>query len=148
MIVTAKDPIAAEAMLGFLSTHGVNLPWSTDLRFLARVNDEGKLLGVVAYNGFIGHVCSIHCAGDGNWISREFLKAAFSYPFKAAGMMALICTVASSNLHSLRLVTHLGFKEFAAIPLAWDGVSDLVILKMMREDCRWIKDEEHEQQTA
>lgn len=148
MIVTAKNITETQKLLGFLHAHGVILPWSTDLRFLARVNEAGTVLGVVAYNGFSGAVCCMHCAGDGNWITREFLKAAFDYPFNKCGIVAIFGMVSASNLLALRLDEHLGFEEVHTVSRGYDGNEDLVILKMTKENCRWIREKADEQQAS
>lgn len=148
MIVSATNENETHAMLEFLRIRGVVLPWSTDLRMLGRVSSEGKLCGVVAYNGFSGAVCCMHCAGDGNWISREFLRIAFDYPFNVCKVVAIFGTVSSSNLQALRLDAHLGFTEVHEVPKGWDGESDLILMRMMRTECRWIKEKADEHKTS
>ena len=148
MLITAKDVTETQKLLGFLNRRGVELPWSTDLRFIARVNKDGTVLGVVAYNGFVGCVCAMHCAGDGNWVSREFIKAAFDYPFNKCGMVSIIATMSSTNLRAQKLDKHFGFEDFAVVPRGWDGTEDLLVLKMDKDKCRWLGEKVNEQQAT
>ena len=137
-------------MLEFLRVRGVVLPWSLDLRMIGRVDSKGKLCGVVAYNGFVGATCCIHCAGDdSNWASPEFLYASFDYPFNKCKLVAVFGTLASNNLQALRLDQHLGFRQVHIVPQGWDSENDLIILEMRRENCRWLKeDSDGEQQIS
>lgn len=86
MIVTTKTDAAKWAMFLFLQEHGVPLHRSEDFQALGRVGVDGKLIGVVGYNGFCGQTCQIHTADEGHWVSRELIKVTFDYPFRQLGM--------------------------------------------------------------
>lgn len=140
MIVASDTDVKKWAMFLFLEKHGVGLKRSEDFQAIGRLSPHKKdLIGVVGYNGFCGKICAMHIAGEGNWISREFIKAAFDYPFNQLGMKAIIAPVAADNAKALRLDQHFGFKEIHRVPDAWaDGV-DLVFLQLNREDCRYLQ---------
>lgn len=116
----------------------IGIPWSTDFIALGRVA-EGKLVGVVGYNNFTGTSCHMHMAGDGGrWISREFLKEAFRYPFGTLDLTMVFGIVPSGNIRALGIDRKLGFRELIFIPGAHpDG--GIHILQMTRDECRWLR---------
>lgn len=125
----------------FLEHRGVRLYKSEDLRYICRVEGgvaEGRLVAVVAFNGFSGRTCFIHCAGDGNWITREFLREAFEYAFKTCDCIQIFGTVAGDNLRALKLNKHLGFEVLHRLRHGWDEETDLVFMGMHKTQCRWL----------
>lgn len=124
-------------MFDFLRAHGVNLHRSEDFQALGRMEGD-RLLGVVGYNGFCGLTCQIHTAGVGHWVSREFIRATFDYPFRQLGMEHLFAPVAATNHKALRFDAHMGFAEFGRIKDGYELGTDLIVLTMARADCRWI----------
>jgi len=115
------------------------MPIPEDARFIGSSFDN-EVKAVVVYCGFFGKSCAIHVTGVGShWITKDFLKAVFDYPFKQWKLRVIIGTVAGSNRKSLKLSRHLGFREVAVIPDAHDD-GDLVIFEMRPTDCRFIGD--------
>ena len=137
MIVTSQTEHLRWTMFDFLLEHGVRLHRSEDFQALGRM-ERGRLLGVVGYNGFCGLTCQIHTAGDGHWVSREFIAKTFDYPFRQAGMEHLFAPVAATNTRALRFDKHMGFREFGRIPDGYERGTDLIVLTMARKDCKWI----------
>jgi hypothetical protein len=123
----------------FLHARGVTVAADPEsLRMIGRLGNSGELLGVVAYNAWNGRTCSMHCAGDGNWINRELLRAAFEYPFVTCDMALVLAPVPADNRRALRLDQHLGFKPIYRVARGWSWDVDLVFLGMHRHECRWL----------
>lgn len=103
-------------------------------------NDRGELIAAVAFDSFSsGARCSMHCAGEGeNWCSRKLLKFCFEYVFNVAKCKVVINTVDATNIRSIDFTKHVGFKELARIKDG-AGESDLVILTLHKDECRWIR---------
>ena len=139
MIVTSKTNAERWALFLFLKEHGVLQTRTDDFHAIGRVASNGKLVGVVGYNGFIGNTCCVHVAGIGNWVNRELLWAAFDYPFMQAKMEHLIGTVAESNTKAIHLNRHLGFEVLHRLRDGWKIGVDLIIMRMARYQCRWLK---------
>jgi len=97
----------------------------------------GRILGVVGYDGFNGASAQMHSAGDGNWITRELLWAAFDYPFNACGLNMVIGSIPSGNTQALKFNANLGFKTQLVLEGAHPDGS-LVLMTMKREDCRFL----------
>ena len=99
---------------------------------------SNELRAVVVYCNFQGKSCQMHIASSGShWMTKDFLKAAFDYPFNKLKLKVIIGAVPGNNEKALKLDRHLGFVDKAYIEDAHaDG--DLVILAMRRENCRWL----------
>lgn len=110
------------------------------LRCIGNVNRDGKILGVVGFDGWNGASCQMHVAGEGNWINRDLIRATFDYAFNVAGLKVVLGLVPSGNDKALRFDKHIGFTEIARIKGGHpDGA--LVILELRRENCRYLRNE-------
>lgn len=146
MIVVANDPetraIAAEALR---REAGVKL--SPDFQAIIWANKDTHMLEwVVGYDSFLGKTCQMHMV---NFFTRraprEMLRVSFDYPFNQLNLMAVLGVVNSTNEKAMRFDLHLGFKEEARLVGMHDDGGDIVLLRMNREDCRWIKERKHEE---
>ena len=138
MIVTSKTEHLRWTMFDFLKDRKVLLSRSEDFQAIGRLGVEGRLIGVVGYFGFAGLTCQICDAGEGNWVSRELIRATFDYPFRQLGMEHLFATVRATNARALRLDRRIGFADFARVKDGWARGEDMIILTMARDDCRWL----------
>jgi hypothetical protein len=109
-----------------------------NLRCLANITDDGKILGVVGFDGWNGASCQLHIAGEGNWVTRQFIRCVFDYAFNTAKLKVLFGIVPSGTVQALKFDKHIGFKEIANIQDAHPDGS-LYILSMKREDCRYLE---------
>jgi hypothetical protein len=93
----------------------------------------------VGYNAFIGRTCCMHTVVQRpDLLNRRMVLAAFVYPFNVCNCEAVLALVDSTNAAALSFDTRLGFKEIARIPNG-GGDADLVVLQMLRGDCRWLR---------
>ena len=112
------------------------------IQCIGRLNAAGNVIGVVGYDGFNGASVQMHVAGDGNWISRQLLWAAFDYPFNVMHCNVVLGLIPSGNKSALELNEHLGFRVDTVLPHAHpDGA--LVVMAMYRDGCRWLKAHQH-----
>ena len=112
------------------------IPTSDDAHYIGQVLD-GQIKAVVVYCGFFGKSCMIHVGAEGqHWMTKDYLKEVFNYPFNKLKLKVIIGTVAGSNKKALKLNRHLGFRDVATISDAHDD-GDLVILEMRPEYCKW-----------
>lgn len=100
---------------------------------------DGVIIGGVLYDDYRVSSISMHCAGVGRWLTREFLRAVFDYPFNYLKVKKVIGLVDSMNDKAMRLDKHLGFVQEGLIKEA-SRFGDLVILTMTREQCRFLGD--------
>jgi len=96
-----------------------------------------NLVAVCGFGDYNGASMRIHIAGEGNWLTRDYLRYCFDYAFNFVKVKKLIGLVESQNAKALRFDKHLGFAHEHTIK---DGVpgGDLVILSMTRDQCRYI----------
>lgn len=141
MIVTSKDEASRWALYEFLRTHEVVLPRSEDFHAIGQVflkDGVPKLVASVGYSHFCGQTCAMLVAGDGNWLTRELLWAAFDYPFNQCGVVQVFISVARNNYKSQRFCRHLGFQYLTSVKDGKAKGIDLDVFTMRREDCRWL----------
>lgn len=100
---------------------------------------DGELAAVVVFDNFSAADCNMHIASDGTgaWMSKSLLLAAFAYPFQQLGLRRVTGVVPSKNAQAIAFDEHLGFVREGYCPHAMpDG--DVVILGLLRENCRFI----------
>jgi RimJ/RimL family protein N-acetyltransferase len=103
---------------------------------------NGRLIAGVLYDHYNGASIAMHVAGEGNWLTRDFLRICFHYPFEQLKVRKVIGMVSSANKQAQRFDEHLGFTLEATIKdAAPDG--DLLLYSMTREQCRFFKGYEH-----
>ena len=101
--------------------------------------EHGELRAVVLYDNFSACDCNIHIASDGtgNWLRRAFLVTCFMHPFAQWGLRRVTGLVPAKNTDALRFDLHLGFEQEGYLRHALPD-DDLVLLGMLRENCRFI----------
>jgi len=115
------------------------LPWSSDLRCVGVMRDDGTVAAAVGFNAWQTASCWMHVAFDTpHSLTRALLRAAFQYPFLHAGKAAVYALIDQGNDECLRLVRRLGYREIVK-------TVDCVMFEMRHDECRWIKEQEHGQ---
>ena len=124
----------------------IGLKPTMDLRCIGRLDAAGRrIIGVIGYDGWNGASVQMHVAGEGNWVNRAILYAAFDYPFRVCNVDMVLGMVPSGNVAALRFNTHLGFKvEHEIVGAHPDG--SLIIMSMTRAECRWNRGQRHGQE--
>jgi len=106
-------------------------------QFIGRTRD-GKIIACVAYSNFNANACDVHIAStESHWLSKEYLKVIFDYPFQQLNLRCIIAHIHSENEKSIGLCRHLGFSVAAEIPNA-HYLGDLVLMAMQREQCKFL----------
>lgn len=105
---------------------------------ISRITADGKLMGGVIFGDYTGRSIRMHMAGQPGWASLELIWLVFDYPFNQLNVEMVLGTVPSTDEKVLEYDHRLGFREIARIPGAVLG-GDMVILSMLRDECRWLK---------
>lgn len=71
-------------------------------------------------------------------LRSHFLRELFNYVFNTCGLRMALAVVPESVTGSVRIARKLGFKELYRIPDGWKVGEDMLLLQMLREDCRWV----------
>lgn len=100
----------------------------------------GRLVAGVLYEGFNGRNIWMHVAAEpgARWMTRDYLRACFAYPFKVCGVQRITGHVEESNAAARRFDEHLGFREEARLSGAAPDGGDVILYVMRREDCRFL----------
>lgn len=103
------------------------------------VHRDGVLVGGVVFTGYLRSAIVVHMAGiEDGWATRDFLWMVFHYAFVQQGVRKLLGFVSSSNLRALSIDRRLGFREVARVTDVLPDGSDLIILAMTKNQCRWL----------
>jgi len=103
-------------------------------KLLWRASD-GRVVGAFAWTGYTGDTVQMHYVGaHRHWMTREFLRRAFTYPFDQLGVKVILGFLPPERTHAVGVAIKLGFKKLCVVP----GV-DLHMIAMTRADCRWIE---------
>lgn len=104
-------------------------------------NVEGtQIKGVVGFDNWNGASMQIHVAGEGNWVTRDFLRTVFQYVFRECKAKVLIGLVDVGNLPLIKFNKHLGFKVEHVIADAHPSGS-LIVFTMRPWECRYLSGE-------
>lgn len=100
---------------------------------------DGELIAGVMFDNCTGRSVQMHVAAipGRRWMTKEYLRVCFDYPFRQLGVCKIIGLVDSTNQDAMRFDLHLGFIEEAVIKDAGKH-GDLHILSMTRQQCRFI----------
>lgn len=128
------------------------LPWAKDRIGLLEfrrdahtigLEKDGIIVAVAVYDTFSEVECNAHLASDGSkhWMNREFLVCGFAYPFIQCGFTSMTGVVPADNENAMKLNRHLGWVDVGVRHKALPGGGDIMVMEMLRENCRWIPEE-------
>lgn len=97
----------------------------------------GQLKGVVGYDHYNGASIMMHVAGDKGWLTKQFLRVIFDYPFNVCKVNMVIGLTPASNLLAVRFNRHIGLTVRATLEDAGPG-GDLLVMAMSRKECKYL----------
>ena len=100
---------------------------------------SGKLVAGLIYNGYEGANVNMHIGAivGAKWLNKEFLFAAFDYPFNELGKRRATAFMASTNKRTIKFVKNLGFVYEGTMPHYYVD-DDAVVYGLLRENCRFL----------
>lgn len=106
---------------------------------------NNEVLAAVLYDGYNGANIFPHIASrpGSRWLTRDFLRVMFHYPFVQLGCRRMTALVDMSNTRSRRFNKHLGFAPEAILKGAGSDGGDALVSVMFREDCRYVVNKGH-----
>jgi RimJ/RimL family protein N-acetyltransferase len=109
--------------------------------WLTSISQTGSILGVVVFSRFTTGNCEVTVVADEpRFLSRTFLYACLFYVFIQMECSRVTAFIAVENAKSLSLAQRLGFRIEGTVR-KWFPTGDAHILGLIREDCKWLKDE-------
>lgn len=125
--------------------HGDIVAEALGTRFNERTNSlitrvrDGELIGGVIYDSYTHESIMAHIAGwEDHWLSRDMLWVMFDYPFNQMKVKRIFAQVAANNHHAIAFDHKLGFRDVAEIEGVYPGNVSAIIMRMDREECRWL----------
>lgn len=102
------------------------------------IEEDGELIAGVLYESYNGRSICAHVAGEGkNWMTREFLRQIFHYPFVQLKVCKIIGIVDSTNLAARHFDEALGFVLEHTVRYAGPK-GDMLIYSMTPAQCRFL----------
>lgn len=99
-----------------------------------------ELRGGVVYSDYTKESVCCHIAGFApGWLNRTYMYLIFDYPFTQMDVKRIFTQIKETNLVSLAFNQKLGFEPVAYIPGVFQDNVAMIVMKMEREDCRWLK---------
>lgn len=101
---------------------------------------DGELVAGVIYEGINRNNLWMHVAAEPGrrWMTLDYLRAVFAYPFKVCGVRRVSGYVDESNADARRFDERLGFREEARLRGAANDGGDVIVYAMWREECRYV----------
>jgi RimJ/RimL family protein N-acetyltransferase len=101
---------------------------------------NGSIIAGVLFDDWNGATIRMHVAAEEGkrWMTKEYLRVCFYYPFVQLKVHKIIGLVCSSNMQARKFDEHLGFVREATISGA-TSKGDLLIYTMTREQCRFLE---------
>lgn len=101
---------------------------------------DGELVAGVLYEGFNAHNVWMHVGTHkpGRWLTREYLRVCFEYPFVQVGVRRIGAWVEDANVASRQFIGRLGFEREATVRGAARDGGDVGLYVMWRDNCRFI----------
>lgn len=114
------------------------------------VTRGSKMLAGFVFERFNGvHVeASIAAEPGARWATRPVLRGICGYPFNTLGCKAITSVISASNLLSIKTALQFGFEGEATLRFAAHDGGDLVVMKLYRENCRWLEDGKRKRERA
>lgn len=95
---------------------------------------DGRILGMVGYDGWTPNSCCMHVAIDSPIAIRRLRRPAFGIPFRELNKGLVLASVLSTNKESLWFVDRLGFKRVARIKDGYEPGVHVMLFEMRREN--------------
>lgn len=103
------------------------------------LEENGKLIAAVVFDNYNKISIHMHVAAvaGARWLTREYLRYCFQYPFIELNVKRITGMVCSSNVRARRFCEHLGFFLEATLKHA-SPTGDLCVYRMLKQDAPYL----------
>ena len=113
-----------------------------DSQGIVAYDEKGKIHAVCVFDSFTVDACSVHFAIDNPFVIRHgFLREIAIHAYITCDRKRMFGLVPSTNTKARKLDKHIGFTEVAVIPDAVEEGVDYIVIRLDRQDCRWLPQE-------
>jgi RimJ/RimL family protein N-acetyltransferase len=111
-----------------------------DSQGIVAYNDAGKIVAMAVFDGFTVDSCTAHVGITNPLVIRAgFLNEVFDHLFNTCDLKRVFGLVPSNNTKALKFDLKIGFTEVARIPDGFETGVDYAVVRLDKEDCRWIE---------
>jgi len=102
---------------------------------------NGHLVAGVIYNGFDGANVNMHvgAVSGSHWMTKEFLYAAFDYPFNELNRKRISAFIRATNKRTIAFVKKLGFVYEGKLQDFYTDGGDMVVYGLLHDKCRFLQ---------
>lgn len=112
---------------------------SRNARAVEAVDGEGRVLGMVAFDGWTQNAAQAHMAVVAPLVWRSLLPESLGYVFGQAGRGLLLGVIPEDNARSVRMVRRVGFRLAHRVRDGWAVGVDLLCFELRPKWCRrWL----------
>jgi RimJ/RimL family protein N-acetyltransferase len=109
-------------------------PW------IASYSEDGTFRGACCFTDYRGTCVSMHFAGAfTGWITLGYTRYCFDYVFNQLKCHRAVGLVRKDNLKALITDLKLGFTVEALLREADDDKTDMYLLSMLKDECKWLR---------
>lgn len=102
-------------------------------------DEDGVIWAVCILDNWTPNSVESHlCIDNPMCLRHGFLEEIARFVYHVSGRKMVMGIVPSNNKRALRLNAHIGFTEVARIPDGYEDGVDLVVLQLLKENCRWL----------
>ena len=113
-----------------------------DTQGIVAYRENGVLAGMVVFDTWTDSSVNVHIAiDDPACIRRGLFREVAVHAYHTGGKKRLFGLVPSNNEKAIRLNEKIGFHEVTRVPDAIDDGIDYVVMRLDKEDCRWLPEE-------
>lgn len=110
---------------------------------MANLSKSGEVLCVVIYYNWLEHGCEMSIASSSpRWATKDFMHAAFAYPFIQGAKRRITFIVEDNNLKSLKMCLRIGAKVEGKAR-NWYGKNNGIIFGLLRNECKYLRETDH-----
>lgn len=117
---------------------GVSYSKEPHVMWLASVDENDEVLGVVAYTRFSSTNCEMSvAAASPRFLNRANLRSFFGYPFHQLQLKRVTAVVEVTNKHAYKFDRKLGF-QVEGVLRQWFPTCDGIVMGLLKEECKWL----------
>ena len=103
---------------------------------------DGKPIAAAIFDQWTASSCQVHICMDDPFVIRHgFFREVCTYVFVTCGRKCIIGLTPADNERAVRFNRHVGMREIYRIEDAIDEGIDYIVVRMDRDECRWIEQE-------
>lgn len=105
---------------------------------------RGHLVGGVVFNNYRGFDIHMSAAFErSGWALPETIRALCEYPFEQLKVERVTAITGKKNKKARKALEYIGFTMEGVARRALDGFEDAMQFGLLREHCKWLKDEQN-----